>query len=94
MIMERRPATEEEILASTWRAPAGVLGWLKRVEHKELGLRYIVTAFIFLLAGGIEALLMRFQLAVPNNTFLGPDHYNEIFTTHGTTMMFLACAIW
>jgi cytochrome c oxidase subunit 1 len=52
-------------------------------------MRYIVTAFLFLLAGGIEALLMRLQLAQSNNTFLGPDRYNEIFTTHGTTMMFL-----
>lgn len=52
-------------------------------------MRYIVTAFIFLLIGGIEALLVRFQLAHPNSGFLSPDRYNEIFSTHGTTMMFL-----
>src|SRR3954462_14366366 len=52
-------------------------------------MRYIVTAFIMLLAGGVEALLMRTQLARPNNGFLSPDKYNQIFTTHGTTMMFL-----
>lgn len=52
-------------------------------------MRYIVTVFLFLLVGGAEALLMRIQLAKPNNTFLSPDRYNEIFTTHGVTMMFL-----
>ena len=52
-------------------------------------MRYIVTAFVMLLLGGIEILLVRTQLARPNNTFLGPDRYNQMFTTHGTTMMFL-----
>ena len=52
-------------------------------------MRYIVTAFIFLLVGGMEALLMRLQLAKPDRHFLGPDRYNQIFTLHGTTMMFL-----
>ncbi len=76
-------------LENSWRHPRGIAGWFSFTTHQAIGTRYIVTAFIFLLAGGIEALLMRFQLAVPNNTFLGPDRYNEIFTTHGTTMMFL-----
>ena len=52
-------------------------------------MRYIVTAFLFLLAGGVEALLMRIQLASPDNTFLSPDRYNQIFTVHGSNMMFL-----
>src|SRR5204863_3635653 len=57
--------------------------------HQAIGLRYIVTAFMFLLAGGVEAFLMRLQLAKADNTFLSPDRYNQIFTLHGTTMMFL-----
>ena len=57
--------------------------------HKQLGLRYIVTAFLFFLAGGVEAALMRIQLMKPENHFLGPDAYNQIFTVHGSTMMFL-----
>ena len=76
-------------LERAWRHPRGVVGWFSFTTHQAIGMRYIVTAFIFLLAGGIEALLVRFQLAGPNGTLLGPDKYNEIFTTHGTTMMFL-----
>ncbi len=88
------PAAEKEtqdlnVLDGSWRHPPGIFGWLSYTTHQAIGMRYIVTAFIFLLAGGIEALLVRFQLAVPNNTLLGPDRYNEMFTTHGTTMMFL-----
>ncbi|MBV9267592.1 MAG: cytochrome c oxidase subunit I [Acidobacteriaceae bacterium] len=82
-------AEDLENLNRVWRHPRGVLGWLSYTTHQAIGMRYIVTAFIMLLAGGIEALLIRTQLAHSNNTFLGPDHYNEIFTTHGTTMMFL-----
>lgn len=77
------------LLERAWRHPKGVFGWLSYTTHQAIGMRYIVTAFIFLVVGGIEALLMRIQLAHANNTFLGPDRYNEIFTTHGTTMMFL-----
>lgn len=89
-----RPPSEEEarelkLLEQSWRHPRGIFGWLSYTTHQAIGMRYIVTAFIFLLVGGIEALLMRIQLAVPNNTFLSADRYNEIFTTHGTTMMFL-----
>jgi cytochrome c oxidase subunit I len=82
-------ARELQLLEESWRHPRGIFGWLSYTTHQAIGMRYIVTAFIFLLAGGIEALLMRTQLAAPNNTFLGPDRYDEIFTTHGTTMMFL-----
>lgn len=67
----------------------GVWSWVTTVDHKRIGILYGVTAFIFLLIGGIEALLMRIQLAVPNNTFLGPDDFNALFTMHGTTMIFL-----
>ncbi len=91
-ILSSHPEGRPKICKScedSWRHPRGIIGWLSFTTHQAIGMRYIVTAFIFLLAGGIEALLMRFQLAQPNNTFLGPDRYNEIFTTHGTTMMFL-----
>ncbi len=87
-----RIANEEQelsLLDRVWRHPKGWIGWLSYTTHQAIGMRYIVTAFIMLLVGGIEALLMRTQLARPGNTFLSPDRYNEIFTTHGTTMMFL-----
>ncbi len=84
-----REAQELRDLQNSWRHPRGIFGWLSYTTHQAIGMRYIVTAFIFLLAGGVEALLMRIQLARPNNTFLGPDRYNQMFTTHGTTMMFL-----
>ncbi len=78
-----------EQLQRSWRHPRGIFGWFSFTTHQAIGTRYIVTAFIMLLAGGVEALLMRTQLARPDNHFLGPDKYNQIFTTHGTTMMFL-----
>jgi cytochrome c oxidase subunit 1 len=91
-IVDPRQGTNEEHrrrLLTVWRRPGGLFGWLTATTHTAIGMRYIVTAFIFLLAGGVEALLMRTQLAFSNNTFLSPDKYNQIFTTHGTTMMFL-----
>jgi cytochrome c oxidase subunit 1 len=58
-------------------------------DHKKLGIMYIVTAFFFFLAGGTEAMLIRTQLAVPNGKVLTPEIYNQVFTMHGTTMIFL-----
>jgi cytochrome c oxidase subunit I+III len=77
------------ILENTWRDPPGWLGTLSAINHKTIAKRYIVTAFGFFVAAGILAALMRVQLSRPENTFLGPDLYNQIFTMHGTTMMFL-----
>jgi cytochrome c oxidase subunit 1 len=71
-------------------AESGLLSWLFTVDHKKIGILYLVSAFVFFFAGGIEALLMRLQLSRPDNTFLSPDAYNQIFTMHGTTMIFLA----
>lgn len=68
----------------------GVLSWLTTVDHKRIGLMYGVTAFIFFLVGGIEALIMRTQLAAPNQNVVGADMFNQLFTMHGTTMVFLA----
>ncbi len=81
--------SERQVLERTWQRPRGFVGWLSNVHHQAIGTRFIVTAFIFFLFGGILALLMRFQLARPESRFLGPDLYNQIFTMHGTTMMFL-----
>lgn len=65
-------------------------GWLTSVDHKQLGRMYLVSSFIFFLLGGIEAFLMRIQLAVPNNHFVTAQMYNQLFTMHGITMLFLA----
>jgi len=68
---------------------SGLWSWITTVDHKRIGILYGVTAFLFFLVGGIEALMIRVQLATPNNTFLDQDQYNRIFTMHGTTMVFL-----
>jgi len=65
------------------------LEWVTTVDHKKIGILYMVTAFVFFLVGGIEALLIRIQLGAPDNTFLTPEKYNQLFTMHGTTMIFL-----
>jgi cytochrome c oxidase subunit I+III len=81
-------AAERRKLAFTWREREGLLGKLVTVDHKNIGMRYIVTAFAFFALGGLEALAMRLQLARPENRLLNPDLYDQIFTMHGTTMMF------
>lgn len=68
---------------------SGRLLWISSVDHKQLGIMYIWLALFFFIVGGLEAMLMRAQLAIPNNDFLSPDLYNQIFTMHGTTMIFL-----
>src|SRR5262249_38671268 len=78
------PPSEESYLH-----PTGLWSWLTTVDHKRVAGRYGVTALVFLLVGGIEALLIRAQLARPDNTFLAAGTYNELFTMHGTTMIFL-----
>ncbi|TFV88419.1 cytochrome c oxidase subunit I [Oxalobacteraceae bacterium OM1] len=76
-------------LAAIWETPPGLRGFFSSVDHKKIGVRYLVTAFIFLLAGGIEALALRLQLAGPDLRLLTPDQYNHLFTMHGLTMIFL-----
>jgi cytochrome c oxidase subunit I len=83
-----RPGLAEE-LERMWETPKGPRGWLSSVDHKEIGLRYLVTAFIFLFAGGIQALIMRLQLAHGGLHLLTPEKYNELFTMHGITMILL-----
>jgi len=67
-----------------------VLSWLTTVDHKRIGILYGASAFAFFLLGGLEALVIRLQLAVPNNTLVSAHTFNELFTMHGTTMIFLA----
>jgi cytochrome c oxidase subunit 1 len=76
-------------LETAWRRPPGIIGWLATVDHKEIGRRYIITALAFLALGGVLALLMRIQLARPDSALIGAERYNQLFTMHGSTMMFL-----
>ncbi len=82
-------AADSAALERTWRDPPGLVGWLSAINHKSIARRFVLTTFGFFLAGGLLALLMRLQLAVPRNTLVGPDLYNQLFSMHGTTMMFL-----
>jgi cytochrome c oxidase subunit I len=72
------------------RVQSRAWAWLTTVDHKRIAVLYGTTAFAFLLLGGVESLLMRAQLARPDNTLIGAQTYAELFTMHGTTMIFLA----
>jgi cytochrome c oxidase subunit 1/cytochrome c oxidase subunit I+III len=76
-------------LKRLWETEPGIAGFFSTVDHKEIGIRYIITAFAFLIAGGLEAALMRWQLAWPGRHALTPEQYDQLFTTHGMTMIFL-----
>src|SRR3979490_907864 len=65
-----------------------VYEWISTVDPKKIGRMYNAVALIFLLIGGLEAVLIRIQLAVPNNHFVSPEVFNRLFTMHGTTMVF------
>ena len=84
-----RDAGIGEKLAGLWETSPGIGGWLSTVDHKQIGIRYIVTAFAFLLLGGVEAIVMRLQLARPGEHLLSPEQYDQLFSTHGMTMIFL-----
>jgi cytochrome c oxidase subunit I+III len=79
------PQTFEE----TWDQPKGFLGFLATIDNIPIAVRYMATSFAFFLAGGALAVLMRFQLARPESGLVDPQTYNQLFTMHGTTMMFL-----
>ena len=87
--IDRARAGSDARLEQLWRTRPGLIGWLSSVDHKEIGKRYLVTAFAFLLIGGLEALVMRVQLARPDQSLLTPAEYNQLFTMHGVTMVFL-----
>jgi cytochrome c oxidase subunit 1/cytochrome c oxidase subunit I+III len=76
-------------LQKMWETAPGLKGVLGTVDHKEIGIRYMVTAFVFLALGGLEAGVMRLQLAGPNEHLLTPEQYDQIFSAHGMTMIFL-----
>jgi cytochrome c oxidase subunit I len=78
----------EARLLALWERPHTVWGWLTSVDHKDIGKRYLGTAFLFLLIGGVEAILIRTQLARPEQTLLSPEAYDQIFSMHGITMIF------
>src|SRR2546429_2618640 len=65
------------------------LAWLSTVDHKRIAVLYMLTGLVFFVVAGVEALFIRLQLAVPNNTLVSPDTFNWLFTMHGTTMIFL-----
>jgi cytochrome c oxidase subunit I+III len=83
---EERTRRELEV---TWAQPPGLWNWIRSVDHKSVAKRYIVTAFGFFVLAGLQAATMRAQLSRPENHVLGPDAYNQFFTVHGVTMMFL-----
>jgi cytochrome c oxidase subunit 1 len=69
--------------------PRGWTSWITTTDHKRIGILYMVTTFVFFCLGGVEALMMRLQLGAPNNTLVTPQVYNQLFTMHGSTMIFL-----
>jgi cytochrome c oxidase subunit I+III len=76
-------------LDATWDDPRGFFGWFCAVNHKTIAKRFIVTCLVFFALAGLMAAVMRAQLAKPDNDLVGPDLYNQLFTTHGSAMMFL-----
>src|SRR5687767_7595958 len=67
----------------------GIWSWLTTVDHKRIGVLYLVSALIFFIVGGLEAAILRAQLTGPNGKLVSADMYNQLFTMHGTTMIFL-----
>ena len=65
------------------------LDWVLTTDHKKIGIMYMVLTFVFFCLGGVEALMIRLQLSVPNNALVTSEHYNMLITMHGTTMVFL-----
>ena len=80
--------TVADRLEERWEEKPGLGSWLDTVDHKRIGIRYVYTAFAFFLAGGLEATIIRAQLARPEQTLVRPEAYNQLFTTHGITMIF------
>ena len=80
---------ESQELEETWANPKGLWGWLVTVNQTNIGKRYVYTSLIFFMLAGLLGLVIRTQLAAPSQNLVGPDLFNQLFTTHGTTMMFL-----
>lgn len=79
----------EERFTQTWMSRPGLLGWIAEVNNRPLGVRYMTTSLVFFAMAVVMALVMRTQLALPDNNLLSPDTYNAIFTMHGSTMLYL-----
>jgi cytochrome c oxidase subunit 1/cytochrome c oxidase subunit I+III len=89
--VEQRALAEEAVgeeLEEIWEEPGGLKGFLTTVDHKKIGRRYAVTSAIFFVFAGVEALIMRTQLIGPRAGVVSPEEYNQLFTLHGTTMIF------
>jgi cytochrome c oxidase subunit I len=87
-----RPQVTSRVVADE---PRGWTSWITTTDHKKIGILYLWTCAVFFILGGVEALLIRIQLGVPENTFLDPEKYNQLMTMHGTTMIFLVVVpIW
>ena len=82
--IDRPPVEEARFSFSNY-----MYDWVSTVDHKRLGLMYIVSALLFLVIAGIMATVIRLQLAFPNGHVVDPDTFNRLFTMHGTTMVFL-----
>ena len=86
----RRPISRPEVVMHGLRQrQGGWLRWLTTTDHKRIGIMYLYATFLFFILGGVEALIMRLQLAHANNTLVSPETYNGLVTMHGTTMVFL-----
>ena len=86
--MAARAEAQPQPYRADWKR-GGVASWLTTVDHKRIGILYVVTSLFFFFLGGLLSLFMRAQLATPNEHFVTRDRYNELFTVHGTTMVFL-----
>jgi cytochrome c oxidase subunit I+III len=90
-VLPERHGAETAVGASLdelWEEEPGLLGFLTTVNHKRIGRRYLVTAAFFFLLAGLSAVVMRTQLAVPNNHLVSPEEYDQLFSLHGTAMIF------
>ncbi len=91
--MAASPAIEQDKVPKdfkeTWKQPEGFIGFLATIDNIPIAVRYMATSFAFFIIGGILALVMRVQLSRPENRVLDPATYNQLFTMHGTTMIFL-----
>src|SRR3989454_3211812 len=86
---EPEPIVQRRVFLRRPTATTGWMSWVTTVDHKRIGILYGVTAFMFFLIGGVEALIIRLQLARPGGRVVTADQYNQIFTMHGVTMIFL-----
>ena len=85
-VVEETRAQVHERAGPPWTAV--LHEWVTTVDHKKIGILYVIMAVVFLVIGGVEALLLRWQLIRPRYDFIGPDAFNQLFTMHGTTMVF------